>query len=430
MHLKKTHLVIILLPIILALTSCRKNDNFLPEITISAPETNLSISAVDTILVSATIIDDEEIVSVTVAITDANSIPVTPTYTFNPNSKKYFLNTEFVINEIHLESGTYYFQVCSSDEEGTSKKFVKIFISEIPVELSEVLIASEESENTLIKKVSGSTFAEVLTFNENFNDFATYSYAGQVALLGKQGTLIAFNFSTSELSWQKNGLNDYLTDYTGRIGCFSNLIYAGYRNGYIAGINETGTEVKSSTISGTGFQPKLLYSHEDYIVAEEIPAGPVQNRIELLYKSTGGSMQYHNIDMEIEDFTSFDDNRIIIWGNKDGVCKVCTLNISLQHVDEAEGFPAEKINSAIKTGDKIHLFATNSKIYSYDTYYLSVSDYLSSTGADILKYEPLQNRLYLVSGNILKIYNYTTKELIGTISNSSAILDLEFLYNK
>lgn len=427
----KTWYFIILIISIFLITCKKKDDNTLPQVTLTAPIENLSIMSVDTVEVVGVVTDDKKITGISITIVNESMVPITGTTGFNPNSKESSINFELVLNKPDLESGTYYLLVSASDEEGTQKDYTRLNITGIDKELQEIFIAVNSSGNTGVCRLGTDTIIQEFVFNEGFNDLCTNPHSQQIQVLGDNGTLSSYNYTDYTEVWQETNLNNYQTPYFGKLRSFDNLIFASYTNGSIFGFNASGDVSSPLNISDNTYKPSIFYDHTNYVIIKEIPQGIAPKRVELIYKGSGLSMQYHSVTYDIVDFTSFDNDRIIIWGNEAGEMKVCTLNIGLQHVDEiSDGFPAEEVISAVQTEDHIHLFKTASGIYRYNTSTYTVSDFLTGISGTVMKFEELSNRIYIIDNNKVKVYSYTTGDLITTYTHSSTIFDLEFFYNK
>ncbi len=112
--------------------SCKKDkDETKPTIIVTAPSYLQQINAVDNVQIIATISDDRNIERVTVSLRDDNDIVVLSTITKKPNTKDYYLNIFYEMDNIHMLSGEYYFDISASDGENTTHKYITVFVNDV-----------------------------------------------------------------------------------------------------------------------------------------------------------------------------------------------------------------------------------------------------------------------------------------------------------
>jgi hypothetical protein len=73
---------------------------------------------------------------------------------------------------------------------------------------------------------------------------------------------------------------------------------------------------------------------------------------------------------------------------------------------------------------------SNGIIYKYQYSMNSVTSYLSGYTAVKMKFDEVNNRLYVVEANQVSSFDYSTLALVNSINSSETILDLHFLYNR
>ncbi|MBN2683377.1 MAG: hypothetical protein JXR58_12780 [Bacteroidales bacterium] len=422
---------IIAILIISTIISCKKEINQMPVISMEQPIENLHILAVDSFLVKGRVTDDNEIKSIRISIVNSNLIPVSQTYSFSPLSKTTSFNFWFELNEIKLESGTYYLLVSASDELEKTNNYTKLLINEINKELTGVWTVSKSGLSSYIKKYFNETGENFLTVSDACKDISFNSFSSQLHILTESGNLQSIDISNKELVWEKSNLHNYVFPYYGNLATNSNITFVSTNIGDIYGYNEYGTTVKSSSITDNSNRPGKFFFHRQYLIVQEIALGSIPQKIELFFSESGQSMQYHSmVDLEIIDFSSYDENRILIWGNTSSKMKVCTLNISLQHLDDISGFPEEKVKSVAMVSETKHFFLCNNAIYSYSPLSFSISVFKSGITAEFIKYEPLTNKLYVVGLDAINIYDINSGIQISSIILDNPIIDLEFSYNK
>ena len=118
--------------ILLSLFSCKKDkDEIKPTIIVTEPSNLQQINAIDNVQILATISDDRNVERVTISLRDDNDIAVLSSVTKQPNSKDYNLNVFYELNNIHMLSGEYYFDISASDGENTTHKYITVFVNDV-----------------------------------------------------------------------------------------------------------------------------------------------------------------------------------------------------------------------------------------------------------------------------------------------------------
>jgi hypothetical protein len=419
-----------ILLVLLLFISCKKEENQAPIIVIENPLENTHISSIDSFLVNGKITDDKEIKWVNISIVNPNLIPVSSVYSFSPNTKAVEINQLVEISNIHLEGGVYFLLVSAGDEEETTRNYTKLIISAIEKELTGIWTLTSESGNSIIRKYHQGIIEEFLNISKDCRDISINSYSAQLQLLTTDGNLQSYQLEDKTLFWEKPNLNNFQYPYYGSLECNSNLSFVSATIGDIYGIDENGMIKRTLKTSDNSYRPSKFYFHWQYAIIESIPNGSIPKRIELVFATSGISMQYHSMEMEITGFSSFDENRVMIWGNTAGKMKVCTLNIALQHLDEVTGFPNQIVKSVAMVSSEKHFFLCGNTIYIYRPSSFSISEFLSDIEADFIKYESITNSLFVIMPNNISVYNATAANLMETIEISQPIIDLEFSYNK
>jgi hypothetical protein len=422
--------VFAILIVLLLFFSCKKEENQAPYIAIESPLENTHISSIDSFMVIGKIEDDNEVKWVNISIVNTNLIPVSQIYSFSPNTQEVTINQLVEINNIHLEGGTYYLLVSAGDEMETSRDYTKLNISSIEKVLTGIWTLTNISGNSKVNKYQNGTSEEFLSVSKEIRDIVINSFSGQLQILTKDGTMQSYKLEDKTLLWEISNLNNYQLPYYGFLECNSNLSFVSTTIGDVYGIDENGSTKKTLQTSDNYYKPSKFFFHWQYAIVEGIPAGTIPRRIELLFAGSGVSMQYHSIDMDIKGFSSFDENRIMVWGNSGGKMKVCTLNISLQHLDEVNGFPDQMVKSIAMATTEKHYFLSGNTIYIYRPSSFSISEFLSDIEASFIEYEPLTNKLYIVMADKISINDATSGSIIDIIELNTPIIDLEFSYNK
>ncbi|GAB4297889.1 MAG: hypothetical protein Kow0068_22000 [Marinilabiliales bacterium] len=393
---------------------------------------NQVFNAIDTVFVEASVSDDNKISSIKIYLIDNLFEPTGQSESITANNtEEQTVKHYFSINDIHLFSGIYYLEVEASDGINTSREYVKILIDEIPIELRKIIIVCSGSQVTDIYASDTSLlFSKMKTLQQELSGFAISSYNREIAVLTNIGSLQVFYPSDFSMLWTVSypHLSGY--PFSGKVYAIDNYIYAGFTKGNIYGYDANGVVRKNYKINSHSHTPGVFYKHTDYMFIADVPAQPIQAKIEKLNFASGGFIDDYETNIDIVEFTYYDDNYIMIWGNENNTAKVCTLHVVNNVMYSIDVFPDEQLVDTEQIDDNSWIFITEDNIYNFYKNSGTVSLYLSLPGCSVVKYEELTEKLYIASNTSLFIYDYKTKTLLNTKVFPDNIIDCGFLYNK
>jgi len=424
---------VVILYTLFFLTNCKKDKNVEPHINFISPAVNSYFSVIDTIQVKCTVEDDKLIKTIYVAIIDENNVQVTPPMSIAINQRTAQIDVPYIINDIHLGSGVYYIAVTANDESTHSKAFLKIYLNEIPLQLQKIYLFSKSANNAT--KVFTIDTANNISYQFFFNDIlqsaVTNSYFQQLSLLGKNnGRLETFSTSSNSSLWEVTNINNVAYSYKGKAKLIDNYVYVGFGTSNIKGYSNNGFVIKTADIGEDSFSPAEFLKFDDYIVAEIEPHNCQSAKISIMNYLTGTFNKNHNIDFDIVDMFKLDDEKIIIWANKNRIVRVFTLDIVYNILDEILNFPVDKLSSVIKAADNYYIAAIGNDLYKYNSITKSVSIFKQNMPCQKLQFEQLNNSIYVINGMNISVIHYPEALNINNIQHTDSIVDVNFLYNK
>jgi hypothetical protein len=81
-------------------------------------------------------------------------------------------------------------------------------------------------------------------------------------------------------------------------------------------------------------------------------------------------------------------------------------------------------------GNGLYLIARNGDVRLINANNFTTQLYLLGANATLLKYDGFNNELFVVSGNVVTIYDYSSKVVKGTYNHTNPVLDVELMYNR
>ena len=418
---------------LLFIFSCSKEkDEEPPVIVIDSPTHLQNINSGDTLQILGTISDDKNVQSVRIVLKDNNNINALSTASIELNSPTHNLNVLYFFDDIHMETGTYHFNISATDGENTTTKFIEVFVSGVPKTREGVFIYDNVASTTSIFRLDNTFNATLFkSFSGDFLGGAANSYYQQLISTGSatgKASVIDPEFGFD--LWDIPLVNSPPTPYFTSIFFNDKTTYLGYYNGDIKGYNSSATSSFSAQ-SVTGFYCESGFVHEEFLVTEQVDITHANFRFGLYYLTTGAQSQQFSIFEDICGMYSFTPNEIVLLSNDaSNNGKLSFFNISASGFSSPFSIGTGKIDACEEVGSGLYLIARNGDIRLVNANNFTTQLYVAGANATFLKYDEFTNELFVVSGNSLTVYDYSSKVVKGIYAHSSPILDVQLMYNK
>ena len=206
--------------------------------------------------------------------------------------------------------------------------------------------------------------------------------------------------------------------------------YLGYYNGDIKGFSSSATpSFYAQAVAGFYCESATVIG--DYLVTEQVDVTRTNFRFGMYYMATGASFQQFSIFEDICGMYSFNSNEIVLLSNDaSNNSKLSFFNISASGFSSPFSIGTGKIDACEEVGSGLYLIAKNGDIRLVNANNFTTQLYLTGANATLLKYDEFTNELFVVSGNNLIVYDYSSKVVKGSYTHSSPILDVKLMYNK
>ncbi len=428
----KLKLIILLLFAVIFHLSCRKNkDEVAPVITIIKPYENQQYSTLDTVWVTATVDDETALKQIDVTLTDENKTPVLQTMSTLPNNKNYTFTIPYDINDIELSSGNYFIRVRATDGTNVHDTYRTIKIDAIPKVLKYVYILSFGNSTTIhaLRKTSSGNPQQMFDINGDFSASAVSSKFQLFYTCGKTfGDMHAYNVSDETEAWSIPVISDPPFPYFENIGCYNDILYTSFYNGYIKGYNKNGSITFNAT-TPTGTYPQKVMVTSSYLFADHAEYSGSAKVFAVYYAVSGALKQQMTTNYGVLEMFEKDNDNIVLFGNQNGQAVMNIYKISDNGTWAPHTLPTGKLYDAIQLSEDHYILALASGLYYYDYSDNSLTSYLSDIATDI-KFDSTTSELYASSGHNIRVYDYNSHTLINTITVADSILDFRFLYNR
>lgn len=414
------------------LYGCKKDEDTLaPVVDIIAPYDNQSFAVYDTLSISAKVSDDVQLQSLYAVLVNEQLIPVETAVNISVSGKDMTVLQPYIIDNIHLVSGTYYIKISASDGTNETNVYRKISLTAAPRQRKGFYLISGNSTNTSVDYLSeGFAITPKLSLSGDYSAAAINSYYQDLYTVGAYtGSINAIDLESHQVKWSVQGTAGSAPDFT-EIYNDGNYTYVSFYNGTIKGYDQNGTE-KFTAALAQNFYPLKTFHHDDYLLSEQKDiASPAKNLV-LYFASNGSAFQQTALGQDIVEFFTKDSDNVFMFGNNGGSGVMEIYNVSSNGSWSPHGMPAARLLSATQVnGDTYLLGFDNNTVYKYTYFNNSLITWLTNVKATDMFYDEVNNEVIIAENMKISSYAYTSAGLINTTMHTDTIKDIEVLYNK
>ena len=411
---------------IVVLVSCKKDkDNQKPVIQITSPVNYQSVDALDTISIIGEVRDERNLEYVRISLRDQNDIPVLSSVSKFPDGSSYRLNIPYYFDDIHLESGTYYFDISASDGENTTHLFVHIQLNEEPIRTLGLFVSGMNGSNSEVIDLDTSlTFRNSISFNGDHIGIAANSYDQQLIKCGGlTGDLNALSFDGLTTMWNRSNY-----DFKGHMQ-YDREQFVGFYDGTIISYDHFGNGSFNALAYTNCYAEEMLVSN-DFFIAEQVEKGSGNVRLVTYYYPYGTIKQQITLNEDIINMFPYSSNEIVLFSNNGGVGKVRLYNTFNNQSYEPFSLAAGAVTSCVEVSPGVYVITQNSNIYRVNLNNSTSNLILSGINANLIGYDKVNDHLVVIDGANCSLYNYGSLSLINSYVAPNAITDVSFYYNK
>jgi hypothetical protein len=418
---------------IIFFSSCSKDkDKSMPVITIDHPTVDQLFNALDTIQVEATIEDETALEQIEITVCDENKVPVLSTLTISPQDKKTTVNIQYPLDDINLASGDYYLWIKAFDGTNTASKYRGIHITEVPRELKYIYIMSLASSTTvhMQRQVVNGSLENLTDINGDISSTASSSKFHLVASCGSTyGDMNIFDVSSNTLLWSVPTVANPPFPYFEYLSQYNEVFYCSLYDGYIKGYNNAGTQVFSAA-SDAGTFPCKIFANTNYLFADHGLYSGNNRTFGVYYISSGAMKQWISTDYDITNIFQKDEDNVFLFANQNGQGIIKLYSISANSAWEPHTLPAGAIYDVVQIDENNYIIAHESGLYNYQYNPNSLTTFISGINATKIKYDGVNNDLYVAQGNTINVYDYSSHALVSSITAAYSVAGFELLYNR
>ncbi len=434
MYFSKTYSCFLFL-VLCFIFSCKKekDDVYGPTITFTTPAPNQFYNVMTETAVNATVRDDTKITSVSVSLLDAQGNPAHNSIPVPVSSPSMTINIGYLLDNIHLESGSYSLCITASDGKNDTKEYQQIYLGAVPKVVKKVFVLSSSGSSTNLS-FADSTFSALLPFHTFSGDYigsSVSSYFQQGYECGNYtGYFTALKLTDNSVKFTVAPYLSASLYFTGYFNTEKNIYVARF-DGFIKGYDYTGATIYNAAAEA-GYYAEHFCFNNNFMVAEEQDKTSTTKKL-LTYYTTGVAEQETVITQDVVQFCEKDQENVFIFGNSSGQGVIQLFDRLNNHVWDPYNFslPASSLLSAVEIDNDTYLLGiSNGTIYKYQYQNSSLTPYLTGYLAKKLKYDMVNNELYVVETNTISTFDYPTKTFHHSLTSADPISDIHLLYNR
>lgn len=418
-----------------SISACKKDlDEYGPTVNFITPVESQSFNVNNDVLVNATVQDDRKITSVSVGLLNADYQSVHTSISVPVSSPSMNVNLYYTLNNIHLETGYYYIEIFASDGTNDTRKQQKIFITAVPKVVSAICLVSASTvlqTNLSYIDTGFSSITPVFSFSGDYIGSGVSSYHQQAYTAGNHtGALNALKLESNSIKYSITHPVSADPYYMSLYNNEQNTYVALY-DGYVRGYDHNGALVYSAS-SNSGFYPlKFCFNSDRLITEQKATSGGA--RILVSYYAGGSPQQQVSMNQDVVAFCEKDEENVFVFGNVSGQAVIQLYDRLANNLwsPYPGALPTGALLSAVKLSENTYLLGhSNGTIYRYDYTSSSLTTWLAGHTAIQLKYDPLQNEVYVVEANSVSTFDFISLAPHNSIASAENILDIHILYNR
>jgi len=412
--------------------SCKKDNNVgYPTVSILAPAALTTFNVFDTVTIKASASDASKLQSVQVYVINSQNTPVLPSYSVPITGSSMTFSVPYILNNIHLASGTYNIVVDAYNGTNDTKAYRQIYIDAVPTVREAVYAITRNHSGIHLWKLD-SLFNVTLSATQggdySSSDISAY-YQQLYISAADSGNVTAYAVPVGSQIWTVPGIISS-TPYFTNVYAYGDAVYASYYNDYVKYYNNAGA-IQSNTATATGYYPIKTCIWSNYLFVEEKYISSTIRNLVLFYAATGGAYQQSNLPGPVVAMYGMDYNDVFVFGNTNsGTGYLQQYNISGNLFYSPVVMPSAKILSVAQIDTQTYLVGfDNGSIYLYTYNPNSIAPYINGITASHLQYDVANNMIIASSGTSVYEYNYSTLGLVHTANLGDSVLNVHVLYN-
>ena len=412
--------------------SCNKKKEVFdpPHITWNSPLEGSSLNSTDTVLLTASIRDNDIITLIRIRLKNDQGVPVLQAEDIRPNKASYEVRIEFPLIDPEL-NGSFYFEMEAYDENNFSAAFRHVQISALPLRVDHFLIFSNDGQATDVFTLEDKVIKSLSRFNGDFLSSAVDVSRSQAYIATRfSGQIYCFEPVQGDLLWKELNPGVPGIPVYNHMSCDNSDVLFSMQSGELRSLDHAGNNLYQSK-EAEGFYPSYVKIHDGKaVIYEEIDrsSGDVKLRTES-YPSGDDKGSVVFPYGRVAGMFSLDWDKVLVFANRDSVQFILTYNTFEQYLtlidqDDRGLFGAmEKIDD-----NRIAMKRGNDLVQYYISQHLFTT-LVSNYEPENIRYNRAELLLYCSAGNEIRAIDPESGQVMNTMYLASKVSSMELLYN-
>lgn len=414
--------------------SCRKEeDTQAPAVTITSPAQGTQYDVLDVLTVTVQVSDNAELSRVDLQLLNNDMAPVLPVSSHSATGTEQTLNIVYALDDVRMESGTYYFEATAYDVAGnTERTFVQVYVTAIPLRLKNVVAVYTSPGNVNVMLIDSAwNLSSLGVYTGDFSDLAVSSWWQQAGYTGKlSGPFRSITLDGVYPGWTANAFPT-TGDYWGNCESIGREWFLNFRSD---GVIRAKTWSGQNTVqynANAGYFFNAFTVSGSYFFADQVDATGTNRVLSVFDKATGGgAVQQTSLSILPMKMFPRDNNSIFIAGNTGAQAKLLIYDFSMNGTWEPIALPAGRLLSAAQVDANTLLLAMdNGNVYKF-TYNPVGTVVWASVSAQEIRYDAADNTVITAEGLNVRRYNYSNASLMNNVALPDSVADVELRFNR
>ena len=414
--------------------SCRKEeDTQAPAVTITSPAQGTQYDVLDVLTVTVQVSDNAELSRVDLQLLNNDMAPVLPVSSHSATGTEQTLNIVYALDDVRMESGTYYFEATAYDVAGnTERTFVQVYVTAIPLRLKNVVAVYTSPGNVNVMLIDSAwNLSSLGVYTGDFSDLAVSSWWQQAGYTGKlSGPFRSITLDGVYPGWTANAFPT-TGDYWGNCESIGREWFLNFRSD---GVIRAKTWSGQNTVqynANAGYFFNAFTVSGSYFFADQVDATGTNRVLSVFDKATGGgAVQQTSLSILPMKMFPRDNNSIFIAGNTGAQAKLLIYDFSMNGTWEPIALPAGRLLSAAQVDANTLLLAMdNGNVYKF-TYNPVGTVVWASVSAQEIRYDAADNTVITAEGVNIRRYNFTNTSLMNNVALPDSVADVELRFNR
>lgn len=427
--------IFLLLWMVIALmASCRKKDEeeSIPVVKIEEPFNKQVFAFGDTVYIRASFSHSRTISSIKVTLVNGSQAPVMPALNFEVSDRSYLLNTQLVLDDVHLPDGKYALQIKVSDGHSSWNNWVDIQYIEAEKNLKSLVavVKSGISDFEVMEAVPNGNVSKLFNFSGDHSFSALNPEFNTLFIAGRfLSGLSAWDLNQKRMLWNMPAVVIPSQAWIYALYADEKEVFVSTRDCYIEGYDPMGLVTFRSQKMENGVYMHILKSNEKLLGVFEPYNGTFSELVVFNYPA-GNVFRKIQITGKVVYLSNYLRDALLVFVNHPDRAVVYEYSIANHTLIELKTFPFNVIQAVAVSGKDHYFLHSGEDVWWYRPALNSAIKYVQAGAGALMAFETLNSRLYVGSEYNITAYNLPFNEPVYNLDLPFPLVSFNLRYNK